>query len=97
MPKWPRRELTETEGVVSPVPPSADKVTGEMKNKLAPGLAAPTPEQAGGGTALLPRKPALILWPEGAIDALGRSIRRHLPASPAASAAAICCWPAAPG
>jgi apolipoprotein N-acyltransferase len=65
-----RRALTETEGVVSPVPPSADKVTGEMKNKLAPGLAAPTPEQAGGGTALLPRKPTLILWPEGAIDAL---------------------------
>ena len=65
-----RRELTETEGVVSPVPPSADKVTGEMRNKLAPGLAAPTPEQAGGGAALLPRKPALILWPEGAIDAL---------------------------
>ena len=65
-----RRGLTETEGVVSPVPPSAEKVTGEMRNKVAPGLAAPTPEQAGGGTALLPRKPTLILWPEGAIDDL---------------------------
>ena len=65
-----RRTLTETEGVVSPLPPSAEKVTGEMKNDIAPGLAAPTPDQAGGGTALLPRKPALIIWPEGAIDDL---------------------------
>ncbi|WP_310475288.1 apolipoprotein N-acyltransferase [Sandarakinorhabdus sp.] len=65
-----RRTLTETEGVDSPLPPSDEKVTGEFRNKVAPGLAAPTPEAAGGGTALLPRKPTLILWPEGAIDDL---------------------------
>lgn len=65
-----RRTLTETEGVVSPLPPSADKVTGEMRNQVAPGIAEPEAEQAGGGTALLPRKPTLVLWPEGAIDDL---------------------------
>ena len=65
-----RRALTEIEGVVSPLPPSAERVTGEMRNQVAPGLTAPTPEQAGGGTALLPRTPTLILWPEGAIDDL---------------------------
>lgn len=65
-----QRELTETEGVTSPLPPSAEKVTGEMRNKLAPGIANPMPEAAGGGLALLPRKPTLILWPEGAIDDL---------------------------
>lgn len=68
--KVARRAFTETEGVVSPEQPGAEKVTGKMRNKLAPGFAAPTPEQAGSGTALLPRKPTLILWPEGAIDAL---------------------------
>lgn len=65
-----RRSLTETEGVVNPLPPSADKVTGEMRNQVAPGVVDPTPEAAGGGAALLPRKPTLILWPEGAIDDL---------------------------
>ncbi|WP_197042188.1 apolipoprotein N-acyltransferase [Sandarakinorhabdus oryzae] len=65
-----QRQLTETEGVTSPLPPSADKVTGAMPNKVAPGIANPAPEQAGGGLALLPRKPTLILWPEGAIDDL---------------------------
>jgi apolipoprotein N-acyltransferase len=65
-----QRQLTDTEGVVSPLPPSAEKVTGEFRNKVAPGLARPTPEAAGGGTALLPRQPTLVVWPEGAIDAL---------------------------
>jgi apolipoprotein N-acyltransferase len=65
-----QRELTETEGVDSPLPPSSEKVTGEFRNKVDPGLARPNAEAAGGGTALLPRNPALVLWPEGAIDAL---------------------------
>ncbi|WP_017666587.1 apolipoprotein N-acyltransferase [Sandarakinorhabdus sp. AAP62] len=65
-----QRSLTETEGVVSPLPPSAEKVTGEFRNKVDAGLARPTPEAAGGGTALLPRKPTLVVWPEGAIDDL---------------------------
>ena len=65
-----QRTLTETEGVDSPLPPSAEKVTGEYRNKVDAGLARPSAEAAGGGTALLPRKPALVLWPEGAIDAL---------------------------
>lgn len=65
-----RRSLTETDGVVSPVPPSAEKVTGELRNKVAPGLAPPPAEEAGGGASLLPRKPALVVWPEGAIDDL---------------------------
>ena len=65
-----RRSLTETEGITSPLPPSDEKITGEMRNNVAPGIANPTPEAAGGGTALLPRKPTLVLWPEGAIDDL---------------------------
>ena len=65
-----QRALTETEGVTSPLPPSDEKVTGEFKNKVNPGLARPSAEAAGGGAALLPRKPSLVLWPEGAIDAL---------------------------
>jgi apolipoprotein N-acyltransferase len=65
-----QRTLTETEGVASPLPPSAEKVTGEYRNKVDAGLARPTPEAAGGGTALLPRKPTLVVWPEGAIDDL---------------------------
>ena len=58
-----RGTLTETEGVASPLPPSAERVTGEMNNKIAPGLAPPAPDQAGGGAALLPGNRALILWP----------------------------------
>ena len=65
-----QRALTETEGVASPLLPSADKVTGELRNKVAPGIADPMPEQTSGGAALLPRRPTLVLWPEGAIDDL---------------------------
>lgn len=65
-----QRGLTEVEGVDSPLPASGEKVTGEFRNKVDAGLARPTPEAAATSPPLLPRKPTLILWPEGAIDAL---------------------------
>ncbi len=57
----------------SPIRPSNGKVTGEIENTLAAGLADPS-RTAGAGAVINGRAadstPALVIWPEGALDDL---------------------------
>jgi len=58
----------------SPLRPSTSKVTGEIENTLAAGLADPSRANSGASTVINGRSadstPALVIWPEGALDDL---------------------------
>ncbi len=64
-------DLKNAPDIDSPIRPSTGKVTGRMENQVAAGIGDPNViASLSGDTIRTEASPALVLWPEGAIDDL---------------------------
>lgn len=68
-------KLEDAPDIDSPLRPSTSKVTGRIENQIAAGLADPASSNSEGAKAIIEGRavdatPAVVVWPEGAIDGL---------------------------
>jgi len=68
-------KLEQAPEIDSPLRPSTKKVTGQIENQIAAGLADPATSNSEGAKAIIEGRtvdatPAVVIWPEGAVDGL---------------------------